>query len=229
MCAAIGRKQPKEAKETERWVHRARCSVLGVAEIVTVGPPVLDCLLVAWLVSRCSTGICLPVDTARAFLSSFVSVGATERLAQPVSRSLSSSVRAARCRRRCRPPVKSIATQILAIETDVKEAVRILEERIARRESAEAALDKWRRELPPQVRVHALASVRPVMRPVKRDVYPSLIPCGRYGIVDLFGFRIFGPGEFRDHCSQCPAVPLPPFPVTPVMGVHGGTICRRST
>lgn len=42
--------------------------------------------------------------------------------------------------------------QLLAIETDVKQAVRILEERIARRESAEAALRQWRRQLPPKVR-----------------------------------------------------------------------------
>ena len=41
--------------------------------------------------------------------------------------------------------------QLLAIETDVKQAVRLLEERIARRESAEAALKKWRRQLPPKV------------------------------------------------------------------------------
>ncbi|CAM9111294.1 unnamed protein product, partial [Hapterophycus canaliculatus] len=40
--------------------------------------------------------------------------------------------------------------ELLAIETDVKQAVRILEERIARRESAEAALKKWRRQLPPK-------------------------------------------------------------------------------
>ena len=43
--------------------------------------------------------------------------------------------------------------QLLAIETDVKQAVRILEERIARRESAEAALKKWRRQLPPKVHI----------------------------------------------------------------------------
>lgn len=41
--------------------------------------------------------------------------------------------------------------QILAIETDVKQAVRLLEERITRREKAEAALNKWRTELPPKV------------------------------------------------------------------------------
>eukprot|EP00903_Cladosiphon_okamuranus_P019148 g17614.t2 len=40
--------------------------------------------------------------------------------------------------------------ELLAIETDVKQAVRLLEERIARRESAEAALKKWRRQLPPK-------------------------------------------------------------------------------
>ncbi|CAM9125544.1 unnamed protein product [Ectocarpus fasciculatus] len=40
--------------------------------------------------------------------------------------------------------------ELLAIETDVKQAVRILEERIARRESAEAALRQWRRQLPPK-------------------------------------------------------------------------------
>ncbi|CAM9235116.1 unnamed protein product [Ectocarpus sp. 13 AM-2016] len=40
--------------------------------------------------------------------------------------------------------------ELLAIETDVKQAVRILEERIAHRESAEAALRQWRRQLPPK-------------------------------------------------------------------------------
>ncbi|CAM9157351.1 unnamed protein product, partial [Ascophyllum nodosum] len=40
--------------------------------------------------------------------------------------------------------------ELLTIETDVKQAVRVLEERIARRESAQAALKKWRRELPPK-------------------------------------------------------------------------------
>lgn len=41
--------------------------------------------------------------------------------------------------------------QLLTIETDVKQAVRVLEERIARRQSAQAALKKWKRELPTKV------------------------------------------------------------------------------
>lgn len=47
--------------------------------------------------------------------------------------------------------LSALCRQLLAIETDVKQAVRILEERIARREAAEAALKKWRRQLPPKV------------------------------------------------------------------------------
>ena len=55
--------------------------------------------------------------------------------------------------------------QLLAIETDVKQAVRLLEERISSRESAEAALVRWRRQLPPKVSAKLQAASKNSLAP----------------------------------------------------------------
>lgn len=56
----------------------------------------------------------------------------------------------------------------------MKEAVRILEERIARRESAEAAWIKWKRQLPPEVR-NLSASRSSVSAAIEDDKHIGLL------------------------------------------------------